>query len=241
MAMNATPTAYLKMVHTDLVFGQFEASLYRPAGKGRSKQFFQSDIIRARQHVRDKILNLIRVQNIAGHNKAMSRTRQRILALFAIKLRPFHFPDHRTFFAFFNIKLFPSLLLKFARKTKQVLNLTGGQCFGRKTRKMPLSAFFTAFFRSGMKENRRLVMACRQSSDKRWALNLYEKPAQGPWQKPRTMLHGNAPASYTRWQAALALGPDGKTIHMSFMLYEQSIKTLGYAVGYLRSADAGQT
>jgi hypothetical protein len=34
---------------------------------------------------------------------------------------------------------------------------------------------------------------------------------------------------------------DKKTIHMSFMLYEQAIKKVGYAVGYLRSMDVGRS
>jgi len=124
MAMDPTPAAHLKMVHADLIFGQFETSFYRPTGKGCSKQFFQSDTIGTRQHVRDKIFDLFRIQNIAGNNKAMSRTRQRILALFTIKFRPLHFPDHRAFFTFLNIKFLPSLLLKLARINKQILHFT---------------------------------------------------------------------------------------------------------------------
>ena len=114
MAMNPTPAADLEMIQAHLIFGQFETSFYRPTGKRNSEQLFQSNIIRARKHVRDKIFDLLRLQYIAGYNKAMSRARQRILALFAIKLREFYFPDQRTLFAFFNVKLLPSLLLKFA-------------------------------------------------------------------------------------------------------------------------------
>ncbi len=86
-----------------------------------------------------------------------------------------------------------------------------------------------------------LVLACRESSKQRWLLNVYEKPPGGTWRGPRTILHGHAPSGYTRWQAALALGSDNKTIHMSFMLYEQAMKKVGYAVGYLRSMDAAHT
>lgn len=86
-----------------------------------------------------------------------------------------------------------------------------------------------------------LVLACRESSKQRWKLNVYEKPFGAAWRGPRTILHGQAKSGYTRWQAALALGSDNKTIHMSFMLYEQSIKKVGYAVGYLRSTNKGQT
>ena len=86
-----------------------------------------------------------------------------------------------------------------------------------------------------------LVLACRESSKQRWKLNLYQKSPGGDWRGPRTILHGQSPSGYTRWQAAMALGSDDKTIHMSFMLYEQSLKKVGYAVGYLRSADKGDT
>ena len=82
-----------------------------------------------------------------------------------------------------------------------------------------------------------LVLTCRESTKQRWLLNVYEKPPGGSWRGPRTILHGQAQSGYTRWQAALALGSDNKTIHMSFMLYEQAIRKVGYAVGYLRSTD----
>ena len=84
-----------------------------------------------------------------------------------------------------------------------------------------------------------LVLACRESSKQRWLLNLYKKPRGGEWQGPQTILHGQSPSGYTRWQAALALGSDNETIHMSFMLYEQAMRKVGYAVGYLRSKDRG--
>ena len=153
MAMNPRPTADLEMIHAHLIFGQFETSFYRPTGKGNSEQLFQSNIIRARKHVRDKIFDLLRLQYIAGYNKAMSRARQRILALFAIKPREFHFPDQRTLFALFNVKLLPSLLLKFAGINQQILNFTGRQRFGRKTWKMPFAASFVPSLGAGMKQN----------------------------------------------------------------------------------------
>ena len=157
MAMNPTPTADLEMIHAHLIFGQFETSFYGPTGKRNSEQLFQSNIIRARKHVRDKVFDLLRLQYIAGYNKAMSRTRQRILALLAIKLREFHFPDQRTFFALFNVKLLPSLLLKFAGINKQILHFTGRQRFGRKTWKMPFTASLVPSFRAGMKQNCRFM------------------------------------------------------------------------------------
>lgn len=86
----------------------------------------------------------------------------------------------------------------------------------------------------------KLVLVCRESGSLQWVLNLYEKPANGKWEGPRTILHGNAPSGYTRWQAALVLGRDGKTLHMSFMLFERALTEVGYAIGYLRSPDAGK-
>jgi hypothetical protein len=83
-----------------------------------------------------------------------------------------------------------------------------------------------------------LVLACRQSSPKQWLLNLYTKAPDGEWTGPKTILHGAAKAGYTRWQGALAQTADGKTLHMSFMLYEQTLGEIGYAVGYLKSTDS---
>ena len=89
-----------------------------------------------------------------------------------------------------------------------------------------------------------LVLVCRERTDKRWLMNQYTKPANGKWEGPRTLLHGNAPSGYTRWQTALALGPAGKVMHMSFMVYEGSDlfgeQGPGYAIGYLRSRDGGR-
>ena len=122
MAMDSTPTAYLEMIHANLILGELKTSLYRPARESYSKQFFQCNPIRAGQHIRDKIFNLIRIQYVTGNDKTMSRTWQPITALFTIKLRPFHFPYYRAFFAFLNIKFLPPLLLKFTGVNKQILN-----------------------------------------------------------------------------------------------------------------------
>ena len=86
-----------------------------------------------------------------------------------------------------------------------------------------------------------LVLACRETATKQWKLNIYEKPAGGSWRGPRTVFHGNAPSNYTRWQGAMVLGADGRTIHMSFMAFERAMGDIGYAIGYLRSPDGGKT
>ncbi|MHC4405861.1 MAG: BNR-4 repeat-containing protein [Planctomycetota bacterium] len=84
-----------------------------------------------------------------------------------------------------------------------------------------------------------LVLVCRERTEGRWLMNLYTKRVDHEWEGPRTILHGNAPSGYTRWQGALALGEKGKTIHLSFMIYESSPGP-GYAIGYLCSRDGGQ-
>ncbi len=87
-----------------------------------------------------------------------------------------------------------------------------------------------------------LYLACRESSrEGQWVLNFYWKHPDREWEGPRTLLHGDAPSGYTRWQASLAFGKDADTIHMSFMIYEDRPEGIGYAVGYLRSPDSGKT
>lgn len=86
-----------------------------------------------------------------------------------------------------------------------------------------------------------LLLSCRESTNKKWLLNLYRKEPDKDWQGPVTLFHGNAPSGYCRWQAALALGLDGKTVHTSFMIYEGYPKGIGYAVCYLQSPDGGKT
>lgn len=90
----------------------------------------------------------------------------------------------------------------------------------------------------------RLVLTCRERTDNRWVMNMYTKRVDREWEGPVTLLHGNAPSGYTRWQTALALGGGGSTIHMSFMIYEGSDLFgkvgPGYAIGYLRSRDGGR-
>jgi putative BNR repeat neuraminidase len=84
-----------------------------------------------------------------------------------------------------------------------------------------------------------LLLSCRESTSKKWLLNLYRKEPGKDWQDPVTLFHGNAPSGYCRWQGALALGRDGKTVHTSFMIYEGYPKGIGYAICYLKSPDGG--
>lgn len=84
-----------------------------------------------------------------------------------------------------------------------------------------------------------LYFACRERGEP-WTLNFYRKPADGEWEGPTMVLHGDEPGGYTRWQASLAFGPERDVIHMGFMIYEGN-PGIGYAIGYLRSRDGGST
>jgi len=156
MTMYSTPTAHLEMIHTNLIFAKLKTSLYRPTRESGSKQFFQRNIIGTWHHIRDKILNLIRIQNITSDDKTMSRTRQTIGTLFTIKFRPLNFPDYRAFFAIFNMKLSPLLFLKCTRIYKKIRNFACRQCLCRKTRKYAFSPSYMPFLRCWRKQNSRL-------------------------------------------------------------------------------------
>lgn len=82
-----------------------------------------------------------------------------------------------------------------------------------------------------------LLLACRESSNTRWRLNLYQKPHNGSWQGPRTLFHGQAPSGYCRWKGTFALGREDQTIHLCFTVYERAMQAVGYAVGYMKSTD----
>ena len=152
MAMNPAPTAYFKVIHSNLGFGQFEASFNGPTGKSGSQQFLYGDITRTGHPVRDKILHLFGIQHVSGNDQAMSRTGQSIRSLFAVKRRPLGFPDDWPFFPFFNVKLFPALPLKCAGINKQIRHFRRRQCLGRKPWKVPFTASFTLFFGSRTKQ-----------------------------------------------------------------------------------------
>ena len=86
-----------------------------------------------------------------------------------------------------------------------------------------------------------LLLACRESSNQRWRLNLYQKPPNNLWQGPRTLFHGQAPSGYCRWKGTFALGRDGETIHLCFTIYERAMQQVGYAVGYMKSTDRAES
>jgi hypothetical protein len=86
-----------------------------------------------------------------------------------------------------------------------------------------------------------LYLTCRESSDQQWRMNLYKKPPNQDWQGPTTLLKGNASSGYTRWQDSLAFSPKGNILHMGFMIYERDPHESGYAIGYMRTQDGGET
>ncbi len=86
-----------------------------------------------------------------------------------------------------------------------------------------------------------LYLTCRESSDQQWRMNMYKKPPGKEWQGPKTLLIGNAPSGYTRWQDSLAFSPNSNTLHMGFMIYEREPHESGYAIGYMRTQDGGKT
>ena len=72
-------------------------------------------------------------------------------------------------------------------------------------------------------------------------MDLYQKPANGEWEGPREIFHGLKNSGIVNWMASLSVGPDGKTLHLAFNLFEDAVGQRGYAIGYLRSPDAGNT
>ena len=83
----------------------------------------------------------------------------------------------------------------------------------------------------------KLVVVCRKHP----RMDLYEKSVNGEWKGPRTIFHGNANSGYVNWQASQVLGRDGKTLHITFMVFEDVLAPVGYAIGYMRSPDAGKS
>lgn len=91
-----------------------------------------------------------------------------------------------------------------------------------------------------------LIMTCRryyEAKDHLNELELWKKPADGPWARQRVVLRSRH-LDYVHFQDSLAWGSDHRTIHLSCRIYETNpvkgeapIETLGY----LCSPDAGVT
>lgn len=90
-------------------------------------------------------------------------------------------------------------------------------------------------------KNGTLYLVCRESVDEKWKLNLYSKAKDGDWSGPIAIFEGNAGKGYVRFQASLALGKNGKSLHLAFMTYEREMGEKGYMIGYMESHDGGTT
>ena len=86
-----------------------------------------------------------------------------------------------------------------------------------------------------------LFLVCRESSDEQWTLSFYSKRPGHKWEGPASILQGHSPGGYVRWQASLALGEKGETLHMGFQVLEDDLGDHGYAIGYLQSRDKGKS
>jgi len=84
-----------------------------------------------------------------------------------------------------------------------------------------------------------LYLSCRESTQRRWAVNLYVRRPSGPWRLAGAVLQSRFPG-YAHFQEALAWGPDHKTLHLSCRIYEGP-GGRHQTVGYLVSRDAGRS
>lgn len=96
----------------------------------------------------------------------------------------------------------------------------------------------------------RLLMTTRRSHGDKvkdkvtpWEVELWRKPADGPWRRDRVLLRSRF-GDYAHFQESLAWGPDHRTIHLACRIYETTSRP-GEApletLGYLISPDSGRT
>jgi hypothetical protein len=102
VAMDRRPTANLKMIHPQFSFTDLKTAFYREPGKGRPQQLFQCDAVRSRHLIRHKILDLLGIEDVAGNDQIMGRSRQAVIALSAIKSGVLDLPYDGTFFTILN-------------------------------------------------------------------------------------------------------------------------------------------
>lgn len=82
-----------------------------------------------------------------------------------------------------------------------------------------------------------LILACRESVENPWVVNLYRKSPGQDWQGPHTVLCAGH-TGYAQFQQALAWSPDRRTLHLSCRFYDGS-PGRGHTVGYICSPDLG--
>ena len=74
---------------------------------------------------------------------------------------------------------------------------------------------------------------------KPWVVHLFVKHPGQPWSAPRAIMVAKGPG-YSHYQAAMAWGPDHRTLHLSTRMYGGK-PGRPHTVGYMRSADFGST
>lgn len=127
VTMDGGPIANLEMIHAQVALANLKASLYRKPGKGNPQQLFQGDPIGFRQQVRDEIFDFIRVENIAGNDQRMGRSRQAVISLFAIKSCMLDLPHNRPIFTVLDVIRLPLLILENTGIYQQIPYFAGRQ------------------------------------------------------------------------------------------------------------------
>ena len=145
------------MIHAQVALANLKASLYRKPGKGNPQQLFQGDPIGFRQQVRDEIFDFIRVENIAGNDQRMGRSRQAVISLFAIKSCMLDLPHNRPIFTVLDVIRLPLLILENTGIYQQIPYFAGRQRLLRQTREMAFSSSFMAFLRGWPHQNFRFI------------------------------------------------------------------------------------
>lgn len=84
-----------------------------------------------------------------------------------------------------------------------------------------------------------LYLTYRVSRSGPWQVHLCRRRAHGKWENPVAILEASE-GGYSHFQEALALSPDGKTLHLSCRFYGGKTRR-GHLVSYLRSTDGGTT
>src|SRR3989339_549164 len=157
VTMEGCPATNLKMIHAKFAFTNLKAAFNRKAGKRRPQQLFKRDTIRARHHIRDKILNLFGIEYVTSNNHVMHRPRQSIRSLFAIQSCMLDFPYNRAILAVLNMKLFPFLPLKYTGIHQQIPQFSSRQRLAGQTREMPLGTSFMLLVSGGTYKNPGLI------------------------------------------------------------------------------------
>jgi hypothetical protein len=87
--------------------------------------------------------------------------------------------------------------------------------------------------------NNTLYLTCRERHGDTWHVDLYKKTVGAKvWVGPHTILKSRN-KGYAHFQEAIALDPDGQTLHLSCRIFEKAPHQ--QTVGYMVSRDGGQS